>query len=145
MMQELTGKPNLPEAIRMLGFFTNGRYDVWMLAGSHNGANRAIVLSHLTGIRQPQSKAGVAALREALYSALNVTGNCLAAKEDDFLAKVKATMNPSNLAIVAVHGESGSIFHVVDPEASEDDQPAILASYSTRDAAIRAMAVTRGN
>ena len=92
MMQELTGKPNIPEAIRMLGFFTNGRYDVWALAGSHNGANRAIVLSHLTGIRQPQSKAGVTALREALYSVLDVTGDCLAAKEDDFLAKVRTAV-----------------------------------------------------
>jgi hypothetical protein len=96
MMQPLTGKPNLPEAIRMLGFFTNGRYDIWQLAGSHNGANRAIVLSHLTGIRQPQSKAGVTALREAIYTALDVQGGCLAERETEFLNKVRPCARVSN-------------------------------------------------
>ena len=89
-MEPLTGKPNIPEALRLLATFTRGRCDVWMLAGSHNAGNRAILLSHLTGIRQPQSKAGVNALRDAYYSALNVTGSCLAAKEDDFILKAHA-------------------------------------------------------
>jgi hypothetical protein len=84
-MQPLTGKPNVREAVRLLGEWTRGRFDVWMLAGSQNAGNRAILLSHLVGARQTQSKAGVNALRDAFYAALEVTGDCLAAKEDRFV------------------------------------------------------------
>ncbi len=34
--------------------------------------------------------------------------------------------------VTAVHGESRSIFHVVDCDAPEGEQPAIVASYSKR-------------
>jgi len=94
-MQSLTGTPNVCEAVRLLGEWTRGRFDVWMLAGSQNAGNRAMLLSHLVGTRQPQSKAGVNALRDAFYSALEVTGDCLAAKEDRFVATcrlVKASL-----------------------------------------------------
>jgi hypothetical protein len=91
-MQELTGKPNVREAVRLLGEWTRGRFDIWMLAGSHNAGNRAILLSHLLGLRQPQSKAGVNALRDSFYSALEVTGSCLAAKEDYFVETCRLVM-----------------------------------------------------
>lgn len=34
--------------------------------------------------------------------------------------------------VTAWHGESGSIFYVVDSQAPEQDQPAILFSYRNR-------------
>ena len=34
--------------------------------------------------------------------------------------------------IVVTHGESGSVFSVVDVDAPEAQQPAILAAYRTR-------------
>ena len=34
--------------------------------------------------------------------------------------------------VVTVHGESRSLFHVVDVNAPETDQPAIVASYYER-------------
>lgn len=92
-MQELTGQPNPTEALRLFGEWTRGRFDVWMLAGSHNASNRAILLSQLTGARQTQAKSGVNALREAFYSAYNVTGDCLAAMQDDFISKAKAVQS----------------------------------------------------
>lgn len=91
-MDSLTGKPNLPEAIRLLAAWTRNRFDIWNLSGSHNAGNRAIILSQLTGVRQPQSKSGVNALREAFYVALEVTGTCMAHREDDFIAKAKSVL-----------------------------------------------------
>ena len=35
--------------------------------------------------------------------------------------------------VTIVHGESGSVFHVVDTQLPETDQPAILCSYSRRE------------
>lgn len=34
--------------------------------------------------------------------------------------------------VTAVHGESGSLFHVVDIAAPEGEQPAIVASYKEK-------------
>lgn len=72
------------QAIRRLGAFTQGRYDIWGLAGSHLAASRAIVLSDLLGYRVPQSKAGVTALRTAFYNALGIVGECEAEREENF-------------------------------------------------------------
>lgn len=41
--------------------------------------------------------------------------------------------------IVVQHGESGSVFSVVDRDAPEADQPAVLGAYSTRVAAEQAL------
>ena len=38
----------------------------------------------------------------------------------------------SGLAVVTVHGEAATIFHVVNPAAPEPDQPAIVATYRER-------------
>jgi len=78
-------KPETIGAIRRLGAFTRGRFDIWMLAGSHLAASRAIILSDLLGKRMPQSKAGVTVLREAFYSELEIAGDCLAHKEENFI------------------------------------------------------------
>jgi hypothetical protein len=77
------------EAIRLLGIYTAGRFDIWALAGHAKASCRAHVLSVLTGIKTPQSKAGVNALREAFYLAGGITGDCLAEKEANFLAWIR--------------------------------------------------------
>lgn len=83
-METATVSQNTLSAINRLGRMTRGRFDVWMLAGSHLAASRAIVMSDLLGYRVPQSKAGVNALREAFYQALSITGTCEAHREDNF-------------------------------------------------------------
>jgi hypothetical protein len=77
------------EAIRLLGVYTAGRFDIWLLAGQPKASCRAHIMSVLTGIKTPQRKAGVNALREAFYLAGGIEGDCLAAKEDNFLAWVR--------------------------------------------------------
>lgn len=86
---------NVVKALKRLESFTRGRFDIWMLAGKHLSASRAIVLSDLYGTRVTQASAGVTALREAFYTALEVTGDCLAAKEEDFIRLAKATLRES--------------------------------------------------
>jgi hypothetical protein len=41
--------------------------------------------------------------------------------------------------IVVVHGESRSLFHIVDAEASPDEQPCIVATYHSRQEAEHAL------
>jgi len=43
-------------------------------------------------------------------------------------------------AIVTVHGEGKTVFHIVDKAASTDEQPCIMGSRSTRDSAESACA-----
>jgi hypothetical protein len=80
------------EAIRLLGAYTAGRFDIWMLSGSQKASCRAHLMSTLLGVKTPQSKSGVTALREAFYRAGNITGDCLAAKEENFLKWVREEM-----------------------------------------------------
>jgi hypothetical protein len=94
-MQELTGQPNPQEAIRLLGEWTRGRFDIWMLAGSHNAGNRAILLSQLTGVRQPQSKSGVNALRAAYNAALQIEGETINQRERNFIAACRQQLQSS--------------------------------------------------
>lgn len=80
---------NVKQAVALLGVYTAGRFQVWMLMGSAKASCRAHVMSVFAGKRVPQSKSGVTVLRDALYSALNASGDCLAAREDDFIAKAR--------------------------------------------------------
>lgn len=75
---------NTLKSIRRLGAFTRNRFDIWALAGNNLAASRAIVLSDLLGYRVPQSKAGVNALRSAMYEALGIIGECEAEREENF-------------------------------------------------------------
>jgi hypothetical protein len=79
-----TISPATITAIQMLGHNTAGRFDVWQLAGPRNGGRRARILSALTGTRQPQSKAGVTALRSAFYDVLGIIGDCEAERAENF-------------------------------------------------------------
>lgn len=78
--------PNLSEAIHLLGIYTADRFDLWLLAGKQKASSRAHILSFLTGENVPQSKAGVNALRDAFYHAMDVTGETPAEREDCFVA-----------------------------------------------------------
>ncbi|MCI0540850.1 MAG: hypothetical protein L0Z50_37090 [Verrucomicrobiales bacterium] len=56
--------------------------------------------------------------------------------------KVEATLKnkhfePQHLRIVTFHGEGRSLFYVVNTSASEDDQPAIVETFLTREEAER--------
>jgi hypothetical protein len=42
---------NVKEAIRLLGTYTAGRFDIWMLSGSAKASCRAHVMSTLLGVR----------------------------------------------------------------------------------------------
>jgi hypothetical protein len=79
-----TVTPAALTAIRLLGHNTANRFDIWQLAGPRNADRRARILSALTGTRQPQSKAGVTALRTAFYDALGIIGECEAEREENF-------------------------------------------------------------
>jgi hypothetical protein len=74
----------LGEAIRLLGIYTAGRYDIWVLAGRAKASCRAHVLSTLLGKTVPQSKAGVNAIRDAFYSACKITGETPSEREQNF-------------------------------------------------------------
>jgi hypothetical protein len=91
-METTQAATNLSEAIRLLGVYTAGRFDVWMLAGGAKASCRAHVLSVLTGARVPQSKAGVNALRAALNEAANITGDCIAHREENFVTFCKGVV-----------------------------------------------------
>lgn len=45
-------------------------------------------------------------------------------------------MIPARYKVTAWHGETGSIFYVVDTHAPEDEQPAVVREYSTRALAV---------
>lgn len=77
---------NTAEAVRLLGVYTAGRFDVWVLAGNAKAGCRAHIMSALLGRRVPQSKSGVNAMREAFYNLANPAGDCPAAREKSFIA-----------------------------------------------------------
>jgi hypothetical protein len=85
-------KTNEREALRLLGVYTAGRFDVWALAGSQRASCRAHIMSELLGVKTPQSKAGVNAIRDAFYRVAGdaITGDCIAVREDSFYRWVAA-------------------------------------------------------
>lgn len=84
------------EAVRLLGVYTAGRFDIWMLAGNHKGTCRAHVMSALMGRKMPQSKSGVTMLRTAFYERVEAltgarpAGDHIAARETSFIAWCRA-------------------------------------------------------
>lgn len=76
---------NLRGAIKLLGIYTGGKFDVWLLAGSAKASCRAHVMSVLHGTKIPQSKSGITAIREALYTQAKINGDYPAAREEAFL------------------------------------------------------------
>lgn len=64
-MTELT--PNQIVALRLLRLYTNGRYDVYALAGGGQVRKRVAIMNALRAAKTIQVRAGVNALRLALY------------------------------------------------------------------------------
>lgn len=76
----------LQKAIRLLGTYTAGRFDVWMIAGKPKAACRAHVMAALLGKdKVPQAYAGVNALRDEFYRQASIEGNCEAERQDNFI------------------------------------------------------------
>ncbi len=75
---------NVLNAIRLLGVYTAGRFDIFALAGPQKASCRAHIMSTIQGRRIPQAKSGVYAIREAFFAALRPDGGCVAAQEDRF-------------------------------------------------------------
>ena len=84
---------NQSEALRLLGAYTAGRYDFWMLAGNSKASVRAHIMSALAGQRVPQSKAGVNAMQAAFYDIAKPVGTCPANRENSFVAWARSQAN----------------------------------------------------
>ena len=84
---QVSATPNVREALRLLGVYTAGHYDIYALAGPGRASCRAHVMAELLGLpKVPQSKAGVTAMRAAFYAACNITGEYEALREERFMA-----------------------------------------------------------
>lgn len=75
----------LREAVALLGYHTNGRYDVWALAGPVNAKSRSRIMSALLGLKTPIAKSGITAIRAEFYRLSEITGGCDAEREDNFV------------------------------------------------------------
>ena len=84
---------NTREAVRLLGVYTAGRFDLWALAGPARASCRAHVASALAGRKVPQSKAGVTMLRDSFYAIANPDGDHMAGRESSFVAWCKAVQS----------------------------------------------------
>jgi len=82
------------QAIKTLGAYTAGRFDIWALAGPAKAPCRQHVMSELMGKRMPKSASGVEALRSAFYTRLSIQGSHEAAREDAFIEQCKIATAP---------------------------------------------------
>ena len=81
----------LQNAIKLLGTYTAGRYDIWALAGPAKASCRAHIMSELLDRKTPQSKSGVNAIRAEFERQCGITGNCIAIREDNFRDYCRST------------------------------------------------------
>lgn len=82
-------RTNLHEAVRLLGTYTAGRFDIWMLAGNAKRTCRQHVMTVLIngkdGKKIPQKDCGVTMIRTKFYDLVQPQGDCLAARETYFI------------------------------------------------------------
>lgn len=85
---------NTVNAARLLGQYTAGRFDIWLLAGPSKSTCRQHVMSVLVngkdGKNLPKSKCGVYAIRDEFYKRIQPEGNCPARREGQFVQWCKA-------------------------------------------------------
>jgi len=81
----------LERGIDKLGKYTNGRFDIWALAGPNGAKYRAEIMGELCGRKVPQSKAGVTAIRAEFYDRMQLhgVGSCEAHREDAFIRRCR--------------------------------------------------------
>ncbi len=75
---------NLTNAVKLLHILTNGRYNIWELAGPRNAPARAKVMSLLLGKKTPQAKSGVNAIQKEFFAQTQIGSGCLAEQEQNF-------------------------------------------------------------
>ena len=85
-------KQNHIEALKLLGVYSGNSFDVWRLAGPAKASCRAHIMSIFNDKRTPQSKSGVTVLRSSLWGLFNLSGNCQARRETDFINKAKTLL-----------------------------------------------------
>lgn len=71
-------------AAKLLRTYAGQWYQIDNLAGPAKASCRAHVMSTLLGVKTPQSKAGITAIREAFYAAVGLGHDCLARQEHEF-------------------------------------------------------------
>lgn len=98
---------DISKAVKLLGAYTAGRFDIWLLAGSSKASCRAHVMSVLIGHKVPQSKAGINAMRAAFYSAGNIQGEYEAMREENFLAWAKAVQSVHSICLCGAPSLNG--------------------------------------
>lgn len=88
------------DGIKALGHYTQGRFDPWMLAGSHNAKTRAVVMAQLLNLpKVPQAQAGVTAIRAKCFEIATRHGvqfspnSCLAERENAFVSWARSLIN----------------------------------------------------
>ena len=80
---------NLKEALRLVRIYTGGGCNLWQLCAKQRAGVRAHIMSALLGKKVPQSKAGINALREAIYKEAGITGSCHAHQDSNFRDMMK--------------------------------------------------------
>ncbi len=100
---ESTVTPEQRAAVARIGTLTRGTYAVWRLAGPHNAAERAALMTALTGKKTPKAKAGVTAIISVLNDLAGVTGKgtCIANREDMFAEWAKSLTATSEAKVTA--------------------------------------------
>ena len=86
----MASKLNVWKAVKLLGVNSRGWFNVWELAGPAKSGVRAEIMSLLAGVKVPKAKAGVNALRVALYAVAAVPDGSYAAQDEAFKAWAKA-------------------------------------------------------
>ena len=79
----------LKDGIKLLSTYSGGTFEIWALAGSSKGSCRVHVMSVLTGVKTPQAKSGVNAIRSLLMAEIKPEGNCIAIRDKNFTAYCK--------------------------------------------------------
>lgn len=74
----------LAKAIELLETLTQGRFDVWAVAGSHNRKVRQALMQTLVAARVPAAKCGVNALQAEFYRQAEIVGDCPAHRQAKF-------------------------------------------------------------
>lgn len=78
------------EALRLLKIYTAGSCIIYNLAGPAKASCRAHIMSAIKGRKMPQSQSGITALTREFYTLAQVTGNCGAAREENFINWAKS-------------------------------------------------------
>ncbi len=101
---------------KMLLVKTGGAKNLWVLAGPARAAARAELMSELKGVKRPQSKSGVNALRDELYALYEISGDCEATREENFWIKITACANGSDRSEREILIDIAECYNQMSPE-----------------------------